>query len=310
MDLLFKETGFGIDYKELLGFVAADINFKMIKPDIINATKEIIKIIGKYTYDEIYGHYDSGSQQDLVHATRYAIGLNAQRLYMPSADLKHSNNGRVMRSSDEEKSPFEWMLDRDNKNLEIKYYKAVDNLLDLLADNTNYQASASYKSLNNLIVHKTSDFDDFYPIESRLLLLKLIPGLRLAEYQEIYHALTQTDYELAHSDIGQLDDSLVIYIKGALIYSALAWSMSRLSVNLLPEGVQQFLTDTDATTQGKKTPQNLEHNLAEQKFKKDADFYLSKIHAYYKENQPDVILEDLPDQLKPSFNSDNKFFNS
>mgnify|MGYP006439812645 FL=1 len=310
MNLLFNPSGFGINFKELLGFVSADIEFILIKPDIINATKEIIRLIGKDTYDIIHTAYDAENKDDLVHACRYAIAVNAVRLYAPSGDLSHTSNGRVMRSTENEKSAFEWMLDRDDKNLEIKYYRAIDNLLELLQEESTFTSSDNYKKLTELIITKTDDFDDFYPIESRLLLLKLIPGIRLAEIQKLRPIMSQSDFEQAHTDISQLDDDLQINIKGALINAALAWSMTRLSINLMPEGVKQKITDTDSTTKGKKTPELLEHNLAAQNFNKDADFYLSLISSYYADQSTDDTYEDLPDSLRPNFNSDSKSLNT
>jgi hypothetical protein len=80
------------------------------------------------------------------------------------------------------KLPFQWMLDNDNAALEKRYYR-LDDLIKFLDrsksrnrinDNIIYDLDQqrSIQSHSNI---RTKEFDSVFPINSRLLLLKLAP---------------------------------------------------------------------------------------------------------------------------------------
>lgn len=305
MDLLFKEENFGRSFQDLLGFVDADMEFGFIKSDIKSATREIIKIVGDATYQLAVTDYQAENNTELLQAFQYAIAINSYRKYAPSNDLKHGPNGRLMRSTDNEKSPFGWMIDRDNANQEKKYYKAVDDLLEILSDNSTFTGSANYTKLKELIINNTSQFDDYMPIDSRLLLLKLQPGIRLAELQHVKPILGDTLFNQAKTDITQLDDAMQISIKGLLIYSAMAWGLARLSVHLMPDAVVQKYMSDRSNTKSTKAPEKMELPLAIQKFQEDARFYANNLSDQVKALQPPEAPAD--DDLTLDI-SDNKFF--
>jgi len=305
MDLLFKEENFGRSFQDLLGFVDADMEFGFIKSDIKSATREIIKIVGDATYQLAVADYQAENNTELLQAFQYAIAINAYRKYAPSNDLKHGPNGRLMRSTDNEKSPFGWMIDRDNANQEKKYYKAVDDLLEILSDNSTFTGSANYTKLKELIINDTSQFDDYMPIDSRLLLLKLQPGIRLAELQHVKPILGDTLFNQAKTDFSNLDDAMQISIKGLLIYSAMAWGLARLSVHLMPDAVVQKYMSDRSNTKSTKAPEKMELPLAIQKFQEDARFYANNLSDQVKALQPPEAPAD--DDLTIDM-SDNKFF--
>ncbi len=308
MNLLFKEDNFGRDFQDILGFVDADMEFNFIKSDIKTATRELIKIVGQDIYDVVYTEYNSNTTSEKLLAFQYAIAVNAYRLYATSNDLKHGPNGRLMRSTDNEKSPFGWMIDRDNANQEKKYYKAVDDLLEIIKDETAFKESDNYTKLNELIINKTSDFDDYMPIDSRLLLMKLLPGIRLTELQTLKPILGETLFNSAKTDLSGLDASMQINIKGLLVYNAIAWGFSRLSVHLMPDSIVQKYMSDRSNTKSTKQPEQLELPLVIQSFKKDAEFYenqlADQIKAINDAANPTEVEEHLP------LDTNNKFFSA
>jgi hypothetical protein len=136
MELLFKEETFSQEFRELLGFVDADINFQSVKSDLISATREMIGFIGQATYDRwlvLFKKQDlDSSERDQLHLLRYPIAMNTYRLVAPSKDLQHTSQGRLMRTDDQQARPFQWMIDANNDANERKYYRSVDQLLEFL----------------------------------------------------------------------------------------------------------------------------------------------------------------------------------
>lgn len=305
MDLLFKEENFGRTFQNLLGFVDADIDFNYIHSDLKSATRDIIKIVGEATYAIPVATFNASQESELLHAFQLAIGLNAYRHYAPSNDLKHGPNGRIMRSTDNEKSPFQWMIDNDNAVLEKKYYKAVDDLLDLLSTEEAFTGSNNYTKLKELIINETAQFDDFMPIDSRLLLLKLQPGIRLAELQNLKPILGDTLFDQAKSNLSNLDPAMQINIKGILVYKAFAWGLARLSVHLMPDAVVQKYMSDRSNTKSSKTTEQMELQLAIQSFKEDAKFYEHELAEQVKALLP---VQQTTEETTETDITKNKFF--
>src|SRR5690606_17161765 len=112
MKILFNLTDQEIssdELKELLGYVDADISFKNLLPDIITATKDVKKLISTEVYNYAFESYNSGIvdgvytndftsvDSNIVRSIRYPIAVNAYRLFAPTNDLSHSNDGRIVR---------------------------------------------------------------------------------------------------------------------------------------------------------------------------------------------------------------------
>lgn len=291
MDLLFKTgTAGNVELKSLLGFINADLKIDNMMPDIRTATKDVIKLIGKEVYIMAVTDYQTvqptANKKALIEAVRYPIAVNAYRLIAPSNDLAHTNNGRKMKQDDSEKLPFEWMLDRDNKSLERRYYRALDDLIDFLDSSeedytelhTAWKTSEAFKKTNDLFIRTVDEFDEFFPIQSRLLLIKLAPGILNCEQYEIRSRIGSERMDALKTKLKSNDNitdaadiALIRLIQKASVYFALAWAMPRLSVQLYPEGVLQFSVSDRATTKGEKPSVKSEVEAARQAFVLDAE---------------------------------------
>lgn len=306
MKLLFDENTASSELKELLGFLDADFDFPNIKPDIITATREVIALVGKEVYEKaVLAYYEEEIEpeeesedeteleeeseeetefeeevepkvydiKDFLFAIRYPIAVNAYRLYAPSNDLSHTNNGRKMRMDDHEKNAFEWMIDRDNEAQEKRYYRALDDLLSFLEENEvpEWLNSENYKKAKLLLVSSTKDFDSVFPIESRLLYQKLVPGLLQCQHYEILPRISKEKLqEMQEIPLSEENEELHRHIKEAMVYYAMAWAFPRYSVTLFPEGVLQYYKSDRATTQVKKPALMKEPEWVAQSFTSDA----------------------------------------
>jgi len=304
MKLIFKEDS--SEMNDLLGFVDADLEIKKIRSELYTATSEIIALIGQPVYDYILELYEvdpiAPETAFLVYSLQYPIAVNAYRLFAPSGDLAHTNNGRKMRNDESsEKSAFEWMINRDNDALEKRYYKALDTLLDYL-DQSNpiiiaatldpvvaavkWQDTAAYQKTHKLFVRSVADFEESFSIHSRLLLLKLQPGLNQCERDEIMPRLGKDAFALLKTAVldptAEIDEKLIALIKEACVYYALSWGLRRLRVLLLPEGVLQRYSGERVNSINSKVPEKLEAELAAQSFTADAEKVLKAIENHIK----------------------------
>lgn len=322
MKLLFTTTGTtgNTELKELMGFIDADLILKNLIPDLITATNDVIDLIGIEVYDKAFYAFNNGTiadaDKDFVYSVRYPIAVNAYRLFCASNDLAHTNNGRKMRQDDNEKQAFEWMIDRDNAALEKRYYRALDDLIKFLDRSkveeeteetlyTIWTASNAFKATHDLFIRTVADFDKIFPLQSRLLLIKLAPGISDCEQYEIRprvgtEKLTALKQALKSSTpITEVADlELIRLIRKASVAYSFAWAMPRLSVQLYPEGVLQHVTSDKATTRGAKPSLKNETQEAAQAWRSDFERVILEIEKLL-EPPPtiDETINVIPDQV-------------
>jgi hypothetical protein len=320
------------ELKELLGYVDADLNFKNLKSDVKTATREIIDIIGKEVYDHVADLYDEDNTEDdyseeeweLLQSVRLPIAVNAYRLYVPSNDLAQTNDGRKMRNEDNEKSAFEWMIDRDNKEQEKRYYRALDDLIYFLDDSkidvetettifTIWTSSDKYKESQKLFIRSTKDFREFYPIESRYLLMMLNPGIAFCENREILSRVGLVkfnDLKTKLKDNTEISDAkdlkLISLIKEACVNYSLAWAIPRMSVQILPEGILQAFTSERMTSKATRPSMLSEPEAARQAFTATYARVVADIEDLLK--PPPASLDDI--EINPAINYGDKHFSA
>lgn len=341
MKLLFniqdKETS-SDEIKAHLGYVDADLSFKNLMPDIITSTNDVKKLIGKEVYDLVHQHYTDGladgvyeydyeEYKDLIlRGTRYPILVKAYSLFAPTNDLSHSNDGRTVRGGENTKAPWQWQIDEDNKAQEKRYYRALDDLIQLLDESkpegyddlqtveqeeTIYYKwinSDAYKLSKSLFVNTVDEFNAIFHIESRLLLMKLSSGMSECEIKEILPRIGQEKFDLLKSTPPSeaIDKKLLTLIKEATVFYSLAWAIPRMSVTIFPEGVLQYQTSDRTTTQAKKPALLNEHELARQAFADSANSRLIDIENLLKPIPEPTTTEPIQ-VLKPVCSTDKGF---
>lgn len=314
MDLLFTDAIGTKELKEHLGFLDVSLKFENLKGKIRTATNDVINLIGKTTYDLCVVEYlkpdtDTEKNSDFIFAVRNAIAIQAYRKYAPHNDLSHTTQGRISRLEDNQKSPFQWQIAKDDAALERSYYEALDDLIKYLDVNiAPWKATDEYKITHNLFIKTAQDFDQFFPIgNSRLLLQKLAPGIRLCENNEIKSRLGKTLFDALKAS-EEDNEALVYKIKEATAYYSLAWAMRRLSVQLFPEGVLQGFTSERLSTKATKSAENNEAYAVAAYFEIDSKNALTEIEEMVAElnRQPSDTIEPLKFTVK----KDDKFIST
>jgi hypothetical protein len=320
MELPFVNTTpeFELEYKQALGFVDVDIPYIKLKPDLKLAANELISLIGETTYEALITNYKKKKEgeegatspyqdEELKEAFQYALAAFSYMLFAPSNDLAHTSNGRRMRSSDDEKTPFEWMITNSDDVLQKRAYKAFDSLLKYMDANFDaWKASDEFKITHKLFVRTLEDFSAAYVIDSRLLLLKMVPGLNQAEQREIAPRLTSglsatLKDKIIYKASGETSDTskaitedealLIDLIKEASAYYALYWAIPRLQINMFPDGIVQMVRGDRATIKGRTIPAVPIIDQISKLFKADADNALINIENQIKVMFPPEVIE-------------------
>jgi hypothetical protein len=329
MKLLFREENFKTQFKVLLGFVDhKGVEFKNIKADLISATKEVIQLVSKEIYELAYQYYTvvppppiDEDKAQLLYYLQYAIAVRAYSLYVPNNDVSHTGDGRKMRNEEHEKQAFEWMIDRDNQQLEKRYYRACDILLDYL-DETPFLTNATpalniwheteaYQETTKTVIRTVKEFEEYFHIQSRLLFLRLVPGMKAAE-REYVPVITRTVFETIKAKyhkkefLTDKEEKTIDLIKQISTYYAMAWAVTRYNVTLFPEGVLQSYIGDRMSTQARKPSMMSDVDAAAEKFKISYMLALQDLTLLY---QP--VTSSTPDAdiiNYATFNTNEKFF--
>lgn len=337
MKLLFDTDNIDILFKELLGFTDADFKFKNIFSDLITATNDVADLIGKEVYEYVAGLSDNEPVEDfedidymLLRTTRLAIAVYSYRLYAPNNDLSHTQDGRKMRKEEHEVSAFQWMIDADDKALEKRYYRALEQLLRLLDESKPerydeltegeqkvtifyiWTNSEAFNEVKKLFISSVKEFDNIYPINSRLLMIRFAPGMSECERREILPRLGKTLFDLlklaykgkTEEEIAN-KDSLLLLIQEAIASYALAWAIPRFNVNFFPEGILQFYGSDRQSTSVNKPSLMMEPEAARQAYVQTCKRALLDIENLLKPLPEPTDTKVIPDVI--SDETDNHF---
>lgn len=283
------------EFKNVLGFIDAQFEVNALKIELYDATTELIKIIGKDTYDYIATLYadDIADEKEkfLILKTQSVLAHDAYRKFAPKSDLAVSNQGRVMRMDEHHKSPFPWMIAAHNESLERTYYKQLDYLIELLdeqnptvKDSKKWKDTDHYKNSFSVLFRTADEFGEFFNISSRYLLMKLSPGIKLALENDIKPVVGDDELKVYLDELAkdEVSDKRVMHeIKAAAAYSALSWAIKRMSATLFPEGVlQSYLANS---LDEKQPPDKNEVGVLAHVFEQDAKRALMRLERLFVE---------------------------
>ena len=246
---------------------------------------------------------------ELFELTRYAIALDAYANFAPNGDIAHTSNGRKMRTDGNEKQPFEWMLDRDNEQMERKFYKALDELIEYIELDPLWRGSSSFVKMHSSWANSTSVFKTFYPDGNRMLMLRLAPGLLKTQNNEVASRIPLIARLISTTLNNGLPvlpehEPLLALCQEAIIYGGLVWGLKRLRVALYPEGILQKFRGDRSQGNARAIPIDLAIQATAQAFQGDLDTALLKIDAEYKRL---TVPFSIPQPLFKERNTNDKF---
>lgn len=267
--MLFNRDNKGKEeMKSILGFIFATHSFDNLRTDILLAEEEMRILLGNDLVSALDSYYHSSdfnlsdereparlTWNELVHRTQQALAFYAYRSYSTHADLTHSDKGRQIHVSENEKPAFEWMIERDDQSMLAKAHKLTDRLLAYLEENKEeeqinalFTSKPVYSATRELFINSAAEFDRAFPIEgSRRFYLKVVPFIREIENSRILSVLGQPDFDTIKQEIlsGQINDDsqrIIELVRVPLALYTMVIAIRRLSVDILPEGVfQQYI---------------------------------------------------------------------
>lgn len=276
--MLFDKKGTGTDeLRQLISFLYKGTKFEDIVPDLELAHEEMQDIVGPEVMGVAEAHYildkyeNPGTDEEklltkLVKHLQLPIAYLAYKEFAPLNDIGHDGNGRKMTLGEDEKMPFEWLLERDDQAILSKAYKTTDRLIKFMDDNVDnapisdtWATSETYGLSKSCFINTASEFDAIFPIEkSRRFFLVILPFMKENEIKRIRPVVGAELFEtlkekIKDKDLTPEDKALLTFIKVPLVLLTLSDAVKRLSIQVLPNGVFQNYT-SDRMTQKANAP--------------------------------------------------------
>lgn len=192
--LFNKESNGSVELNRLTGTFDAGASFALIEPEILFATGEVAGLVGDEVVSEASYQYMNGLpprtghgqvmpsvilDQEFVDAVRLPIAILAVSRWVQRTMLTHGNTGRKIKADDNEKVPFEWMVDRDDRAMTEQYYRSLDALYAYLERNSvpEWVNSGRKNSFDGSLVASIQELEDIYPIDGSYYLYYRLQGL-------------------------------------------------------------------------------------------------------------------------------------
>lgn len=278
--MLFNKRGNGTEeLRKFIGFLYSDTHYENLEMDVLTATEDIQEIVSESVINAAESHYNSedyltGKDDNtklldkLVASVQLPIALFSIYSFMKSADVSHQDTGRKVKiSAENEKIPFQWMLERDDRETLKKANKALDRLITFLDKNidkepisTTWKTSEECKKSKRLMINSAKDFDAIFPIDrSRQFFIRISSFILETERKFILPIIGETKYTTIKNKIStgnpELDDKekKIIEISGpALVFLSLKMAIERLNSNQLPEEIFSVVLNDEDKNNGNK----------------------------------------------------------
>lgn len=278
------------ELRNLTGSFYANNDFTKISGIVAAVEQETCATLGMDSLDGLDG--------PALQAARQAVAYMATMRFNRLNDISHENAGRKVKiDRDNEARPFEWQLARDDRAHLEEYYRALDRLIDALADNEAFRQSKWYKRSQALIVKDADSLNYLTGLDpSPWLYLRLVPFL--AESQRF----VERAYGDGFGDMGD-NDNLQHAAQMAVALGAIALMGRRTSLQALPYGLMKvFESDGGGNRQEAAPLDRLDHYLK----------YLSKEQHYWlnemKQLRDEAAGAEQPTHLQmPDNDPHNKF---
>ncbi|WP_433895199.1 DUF6712 family protein [Sphingobacterium mizutaii] len=293
----------------------ASNDFDRIEQHIELETEELAKIVGDEIIDQAQLIADSVSPSEsdlkLLKKVQLPIGLLATFRYFQLNIVSHDQSTRKIKIDDQnEKLPWEWMLDRDDAAHLSSAQRAIDQLISYLdkTENSLWKDSAQKKASKRLFVNNTEVFGNYYPIDNSARFYYLaLPLLQEIQSLELRPALGE-DYKVLlegyqAGDLNEYQQELLELTQRAQVYATIALAVRRLNTQVLPIGLVKKLESESQTVNASRPATREEISYFSKRMEQDAFDFIDKIKRKRFEQTP----EYLEYKLLPNNDPKNKF---
>jgi hypothetical protein len=296
------------EIQQLTGIYLASNDFSVIASELADATNAVAALVGDAVITAAEEGYSYGDEFPLTFAVRKAIAVLAVSRYTRNNLIAHGDHGAKVVADQNEKVPFEWMVDRDQQAQQERWYRSMDALYKVLEDTEeeSWMHSDIRKRYKASIVRSLSDFERVYPVDGSYYVYYMLQSLVIEAQPKIRRMIGAEVWDVMVGESPQdLHKALLPLCQRYAILSALITAVRRWNLEVFPIAIARRFAPT---YQG-----NRSSRVA---LKEEMDAFIEGIEGQL-EDIREEIAEELQDgnpaagfDLMPKGDRRNKYFSA
>lgn len=222
---------------EITGIFAATNPFASVRTEIEDATRAVAGLVGAAVVSKADTLYNSGSSDALIAAVRTPVAILAVARWSRGNLVSHETTGSKFKADDNEKMPWEWMLDRDERAQQERWYRALDALYAYLNDNSveEWTGSDAFKRFRRSIVGSMAEMEAVYPVDGSWYVYYLLQGLVIERQGQLRKMLGDEKWALiSGTTVADANLDLLRVCQRWAVLSALVRGVRRWSLEVFP----------------------------------------------------------------------------
>lgn len=307
---LFNKDGRGAEeLNELTGSYYASNRYENIAAEIAFATSEVAALVGNALINRAEMAYATGTDVNFVKMVQMPVACLAISRHFKQIGVSHEDSGRKLKIDGNEKVPFEWMLDRDDRAMHEKYCRSLDALYNYLERNdiVEWKESEIRKSLAESIIHSIVDFERIYPIEhSYYTYFMLQPLVIEVQNTSLRRTLGDAWHRISGNTIAAADEPILYYAQRVAVLCAVITAVERWSIEVFPQSIARRFMPTYQGNRASKTASTDEMDWYLDRLRKQSDTAMAELVAAI--NGDENPYKDYP--LMPQNDKHKKYFNA
>ncbi len=230
--LFNKDNNGSAEIQAITGIFSASSDYSVISPEVDDAERSVRHCVGDAVVDAAAADYEAGVDNPLVAKVQLPVAVLAMLRFSRLTLVSHDERGSKIRTDNDEQIPYAWMVDRDERAQQERYYRAMDALYQYLSSsgNEDFQTFRATQGESS-IVRTLDEFERVYPIDGSYYVYYMLQNL-IVEAQPRVRKLVGEDKWSHITD----DDNweLLALCRRYLVLSSVVTAVERWSVTAFP----------------------------------------------------------------------------
>lgn len=248
--MLFNKDGNGsLELQQITGIFYASNDYSVIASEIEDATRTVAGLVGEAVVEKAEeGYYSDELENDvLVPAVRQAVAVLAVSRHTRNNLVSHGDHGARLPADENEKIPFEWMIDRDERNQRERWFRSMDALYKVLEDTQeeSWMDSDIRKRYKASIVRSLQEFELVYPVDGSYYVYYMLQNLVIEAQPKIRRMVGAEVWDVMVGDSPkELHKALLPLCRRYAILSALITAVRRWNLEVFPIAIARRFAPT------------------------------------------------------------------
>lgn len=262
----------------------ANTKYESIAPEVEHAIAAVVNLVGEDVVSAAEAEYAKEVPDDarLLKLVQTPVACLAVAQFSKGNLVSHEDTGSKVKRDDNETVPWEWMIDRDEREQTERFYRAMDSLYAYLTENwPDWSKGAKY---SGCVVSSLDRMEEVFPVERSYYCFYLLLPLILSVQRRKLAGMVGEDR--IKEAIREPDTTFAALLREYAVLGALKIAVQRWSVDVFPLAIARRFSPS---YQG-----NRESRVATTE---EIDWYLKKLT-----DQMEEVEKEISTQLRCGLN--------